>query len=66
MQDPDNKKELDKIPDTDENDDPIYKIDERRDRLGKIISEDIPQTGSPDENEFKNTLQDLKAETSQD
>lgn len=59
IEDPDKKKELDKIPDVDENGDPIYKID-NMDEPGEE-SADIAE-----ESEFKDTPQDLKDETSQD
>lgn len=63
IQDPDKKKELDKIPDMDKNGDPIYKIDSEDD-------EEKPEIGdlsnSADDSEFKDTPQDLKDETSQE
>lgn len=58
IEDPDKKKELAKIPDVDENGDPIYKIDS--DEPGAeiaVIAED---------SKFQDTPQDLKDETSQD
>lgn len=59
IEDPDKKKELDKIPDVDENGDPIYKIDNADETIGEsaIIAE---------ESKFQDTPQDLKNETSQD
>lgn len=58
IEDPDKKKELDKIPDVDKNGDPIYKIDsnEPGEEIS-IIAED---------SKFQDTPQDLKDETSQD
>jgi hypothetical protein len=56
MEDKELKKELDKIPDVDENGDPIYKIDGSDEELA-IIAE---------ESKFIDTPQDLKDETSQD
>lgn len=58
IEDPDKKKELDKIPDVDENGDPIYKIDSNEPgEVSAVIVEN---------SEFQNTPQDLKDETSQD
>ena len=59
IEDPDKKKELDEIPDVDENGDPIYKID----------TTDEPGEGSAiiaEDSKFRGTPQDLKDETSQD
>ncbi len=68
IQDPDKKKELDNIPDADENGDPIYKID--NDELSVAETEKLPEIGevsnTADESEFKDTPQDLKDETSQE
>ena len=58
IKDPDKKKEFDKIPDVDENGDPIYKIDS--DESGQETANNAEQS------EFKDTPQDLKDETSQD
>ena len=60
----DKKKEFDKIPDADENGDPIYKIDsdtptEKSPVIGEV-------SNKADESEFKDTPQDLKDETSQE
>ena len=64
IEDADKKKEFDKIPDADENGDPIYKID------SDTPAEKSPETGevsnTADESEFKDTPQDLKNETSQE
>ena len=64
MEDKELKKELDKIPDVDENGDPIYKID------SDMPTEKLPDVGelsnTADESEFKDTPQDLKDETSQE
>jgi len=64
MQDKELKKELDKIPNVDENGDPIYKIDSEKptDRLPDIGD----SSNTADESEFKDTPQDLKDETSQE
>jgi hypothetical protein len=60
MEDKELKKELDKIPDVDENGDPIYKID-NEDETG------VGETASnAEESKFKDTPQDLKDETSQE
>jgi hypothetical protein len=65
IEDPDKKKELDKIPDVDENGEPIYKIDNfseaptKKFKMGEL-------SNSADESEFKNTAQDLKDTTSQE
>ncbi len=60
----DKKKEFDKIPDADENGDPIHKID------SDTPTEKLPKIGevsnTADESEFKDTPQDLKDETSQE
>ena len=67
MEDKEFKKELDKIPDVDENGDPIYKIDEG---LSEKVTNDLPDIGeisnTADESKFKDTPQDLKDETSQE
>lgn len=66
IEEPDKKKELNKIPDADKNGDPIYKIDDLSDK-----SEDAPPdigdiSNTADESKFKDTLQDLKPETSEE
>lgn len=63
-EDPDKKKELDKIPDVDENGDPIYRIDSdaptvKLPDVGKV-------SNTADKSEFKDTAQDLKDTTSQE
>jgi len=64
---PEEKKELDKIPNVDENGDPIYKIDGD---LSEKSEDELPDIGdssnTANESEFKDTLQDLKNETSQE
>ena len=66
IKNPDEKKELDKIPNKDENGDPIYKIDD----LSEAPTEKLPEIGeisnTADESDFKDTPQDLKDETSQE
>jgi hypothetical protein len=68
MEDKELKKELDKIPDVDENGDSIYKIDgdseETADRLQDVPVGELSNTS--DESEFKDTPQDLKDGTSQE
>ncbi len=68
MEDKELKKELDKIPDVDENGDPIYKIDgdseETADRLQDVPVGELSNTS--DESEFKDSPQDLKDTTSQE
>ncbi len=66
IKNPEEKKELDKIPNVDKHGDPIYKIDEE-----EVVEsfEDVPVgevSNSADESEFKDTLQDLKTGTSQE
>jgi hypothetical protein len=65
IEDPDKKKELDKIPDVDENGDPIYKIDneELSDKTEEPDEESEIMAGK---SKFQDTPQDLKDETSQD
>ena len=67
IKNPEDKKELDKIPNADENGDPIYKIDEG---LSEKVTNDLPDVGeisnTADESKFKDTPQDLKDETSQE
>jgi hypothetical protein len=67
IENPEEKKELDKIPNVDENGDPICKIDEA---LNEKSEDELPDVGdssnSGDESEFKDTLQDLKNTTSQE
>lgn len=60
----DKKRELDKIPDVDENGDPIYKIDS--DTLTEKLSDVGKVSNTADESEFKDTPQDLKDGTSQE
>ena len=64
IEDPDKKKELDNIPDVDENGDPIYKID------SEAPTKKLPDVGevsnADHDSEFKDTPQDLKDETSQE
>jgi hypothetical protein len=64
---PDKKKELDEIPDVDENGDPIYKIDNEdpSDKTNEASPTD-ETTITGDKNRFKDTEQDLKDEGSQD
>ncbi len=67
INDPKEKKELDKIPDVDKNGDPIYKIDVDEEVAESF--EDVPVgelSDTADESEFKDTPQDLKDETSQE
>ena len=68
IENPEEKKELDKIPDADEHGDPIYKIDDNYEEVAEGF-EDVPigeLSNSADESEFKDTPQDLKDETSQE
>ncbi len=68
IKNPEEKKELDKIPNVDENGDPIYKID--NDDLSEKADDNLPtiedETDFGDESEFKDTPQDLKDTTSQE
>ena len=65
IEDPGKKKEFDKIPNVDENGDPIYKIDED---LSKKSTDKLPvlDSDTAHRSQFKDTLQDLKDKTSQD
>jgi hypothetical protein len=67
MEDKELKKRLKKIPDIDKNGDPIYKIDED---LSEKSEDELPQVGDVSnlahESKFKDTLQDLKPETSEE
>ena len=65
IEDPDKKKEFDNIPDTDENDEPIYKIagGDDFDKTSEA-GEESAQIG--EDSRFQDTPQDLKDETSQD
>ncbi len=68
IENPEEKKELGKIPDVDENGDPIYKIDEDEEEIAESF-EDVPvgELSNPaDESWFKDTPQDLKDTTSQE
>jgi hypothetical protein len=65
IKDPDKKKELDKIPNVDKNGDPIYKID--REDLSDKTAEPTEESANKGEGrKYRDTLQDLKDETSQD
>ncbi len=68
IKNPEEKEELDKIPNVDKNGDPIYKID-NEDLSEKPIG-DLPDIGddsnTADDSEFRDTLQDLKDTTSQE
>ena len=67
IKNPEEKKEFDKIPNVDENGDPIYKIDQDKEVAESF--EDVPigeLSNTVDESEFKDTPQDLKDETSQE
>jgi hypothetical protein len=67
IKNPEEKKEFDKIPNVDENGDPIYKIDEDKEVAESF--EDVPigeLSNTVDESEFKDTPQDLKDTTSQE
>jgi len=68
IKNPEEKKELDKIPNVDENGDPIYKIDEDSEETADNL-QDVPVgelSNTADESEFKDTPQDLKDTTSQE
>ncbi len=66
IEDPDKKKEFDKIPDADENGEPIYKIDGDSEEVADGKLEVGELSDSADESEFKDTPQDLKNGTSQE
>ncbi|MEJ7862456.1 MAG: hypothetical protein WKF90_12575 [Pyrinomonadaceae bacterium] len=64
---PEEKKEFDKIPNVDEKGDPIYKIDEDSSEKSEDELPDIgDSSNTADESKFKDTLQDLKPETSEE
>ena len=67
MEDKELKKRLGKIPDVDENGDPIYKIDGD---LSEDPEDSKPEIGdlsnTADESKFKDIPQDIKDETSQE
>lgn len=64
---PEDEKELDKIPDVDENGEPIYKIDGDSSEKSEDELPDIgDSSNTADESKFKDTLQDLKPETSEE
>ncbi len=68
IKNPEEKKELDKIPNVDENGDPIYKIDEDSEEAADNL-QDVPVgelSNTADESEFKDTPQDLNDTTSQE
>ena len=68
IKNPEEKKELDKIPDMDENGDPIYKINNEglSDKSNNELAEIGDDSNTADDSEFKDTLQDLKDTTSQE
>ncbi len=66
IEDPDKKKEFDKIPDADENGEPIYKIDGDSEEEADGKPEIGELSNLADESEFKDTPQDLKDGTSQE
>lgn len=66
IEDPEEKKELDKIPNADENGEPIYKIDGDSEEIADAKPEIGELSNSADDSEFKDTPQDLKDETSQE
>lgn len=66
IEDPEEKKELGKIPDADENGEPIYKIEgqSEEESAGKLEVGEL--SNAEGESEFKDTPQDLKDENSQE
>jgi len=66
IENPEEKKELDKVPNVDENDDPIYKIDGETEEVAEGKPDIGELSNTADESEFKDTPQDLKDETSQE
>ena len=66
IEDQDKKKELDNVPDADENGEPIYKIDGESEEEADGKPEIGELSNLADESKFKDTLQDLKDETSQE
>lgn len=66
IENPEEKKELGKIPDADENGEPIYKIDGESDEEADGKLEVGELSNSADDSEFKDTPQDLKDGVSQE
>jgi hypothetical protein len=66
IKDPEEKKQLDRIPDTDENGDPIYKIDDLSDKSKDELPDIGDSSNTADDSKFKDTLQDIKDGTSQE
>ena len=67
MQDPELKKELDKIPDVDENGDPIYKIDNVDPSEETTLQDiEIPPAIGDLTNEAQGNLQDIKNSTTEE
>lgn len=63
---PDERKAFDEIPDTDENGEPIYKIDGEPDEEAAGKPDVGELSNAADTSEFKDTPQDLKDTTSQE
>lgn len=66
IENPEDKKELDKIPNADENGEPIYKIDGDSEEEADGKAEIGELSDAADESKFKDTPQDLKDTTSQE
>ena len=66
MENPDNKKELDKIPDVDKNGDPIYKIDQEDPSEKLTEEEEVIPSIADIENEPQGNLQDIKDTTTEE
>ena len=66
IEDPEEKKELGRIPDADENGEPIYKIEgeSEEEAAGKPKVGEL--SNSTNDSRFKDTPQDLKDESSQE
>lgn len=62
MEDKEIKKELDKIPDVDENGDPVYKIDDAEDS-GKSKNDEVPLFVEETSEAPKGNPQDIKDST---
>lgn len=66
IENPEDKKELDNIPNADENGEPIYKIDGESEETAEGKPDVGELSNADSDSEFKDTPQDLKDTTSQE
>ena len=66
IENPEDKKELDNIPNADENGEPIYKIDGESEENAEGKPDVGELSNADSDSEFKDTPQDLKDTTSQE